>query len=475
MEKSIDLLLINPSLIDHNPRNLFSLIFHKLVNYCPPGLLYLAANTRKNGYKVKIYDMELNDNINDLIKYIREVNPKIIGITALTFTYINALKVLKVIKKEFPKVLTLIGGLHICRNPKDAIRRNLADFELLGEADNTIIQLLDYLIKKEGSLENIPGLVYKRENIIEINENFPIIEDLNSLPYPAIDLIERDRYFISFQKYHPSTIIMGSRGCPFNCIFCDKLSNRVRLRSTDNIVSEIKSTYKKYNIRDFQFYDLTFNVNMNWVKELCLKLKKENLPIVWRCTAKVELIDEELIKLMKEAGCYLIAFGVESGNDDSLDFLKKGFSVKDIIHAFKLAKKYSIETHAYYIIGIPGEDKAKVLNTIRLLKSISPDYVNSLTLRPLPHTELAKLSMEKGWFDFSKYDIFNPDFKYQSNITLNYNEMTSHQIIKMKKISMRAYFLNIKYLIHLLKKFLKEPNRFLFNIWRSIKELIKIF
>jgi radical SAM superfamily enzyme YgiQ (UPF0313 family) len=474
LEKSLDLLLINPSLIDHNPRNLFSLIFHKLVNYCPPGLLYLAANVRKNNYEVKIYDMELNDKINDLIKYINKEKPKVVGVTALTFTFLNALKVLKVIKKNFPKIITVIGGLHVCRNPKEVIRRKLVDFELLGEADNTIVQLLDLLIKQKGTLKEIPGLIYRRNGLIEMNESFPVIEDLDILPYPAIELIERDRYFISFQKYHPSTIIMGSRGCPFNCIFCDKLSDKVRWRSTENIISEIKYTYAKYNIRDFQFYDLSFNINKNWVKDLCIKLKEENLPIVWRCTTRVELVDEEIIKLMKESGCYLIAFGVESGNDSSLKFLQKGFSVRDIIKAFRLTKEYGIETHAYYILGIPGENKKMVLKTLQLLKSIMPNYINSLTLRPLPHTKLAEMSSKEGWFDFSEENILNPDFKYQSKLTLRFKEMTPQEILKMKKLCNRAYFLNSRYILLLISKFLKEPRRYFYNIWRSVKELIKI-
>jgi len=471
-----DLVLINPSLIDHNPRNIFSLLFHKLVNYCPPGLLYLAANARKHGYNVKIYDMELNDKKKDLIAFIRKEKPKVIGITALTPSYINALIVLKLIKENFPDIITIIGGLHISRNPKNAIaRKELVDFELLGEAEFTLVQLLDYIIKKEGNLDNIEGLVYKKNGEIIKNKGFPIVNDLDSLPFPAIDLIDRNRYFISFQKRHPSTIIMGSRGCPYNCIFCDKLSNKVRLRSTDNIINEIKTSYKQYNIRDFQFYDLSFNINQKWVKNLCIKMIEEDLPIVWRCSARVELINEELIKLMKQAGCYLIAFGVETGNNKSLRFLKKGFKVSDIIRAFKLSKKYKIETHAYYIVGIPGENKSDVLKTVILLKSIRPDYLNSLTLRPLPHTELAELSSKNGWFDFSEINLLNPNFKYQKKMTLKYKEMSTKNILKMKRYSMIAYFLNIKYLFHLFQKFLKEPNRFLFNIWRSIKEVIKIF
>ena len=198
------------------------------------------------------------------------------------------------------------------------------------------------------------------------------------------------------------------------------------------------------------------------------------MPIVWRCSARVELIDEETIKLMKDAGCYLIAFGVESGNNSSLKFLKKGFTVRDIITSFRLTKRYKIETHAYFIVGIPGETKKIFLNTIRLIKSISPDYVNSLTLRPFPNTKLAEISIEKGWFNFSDNDIFSRDFKYQSNLTLKLPNISSKEILKMQKLGIMAYFFNLKYLGNLFIKFIKEPQRFVINIWQSIKELFKV-
>jgi len=471
---SLDLLLINPAWIDYNIKNIFTLLLQKLVKYCPPGLLYLAANVRKHGYHVKIYDMELNNKLKDLLKFIEQEKPKIIGITALTFNYLDALKVLKKIKENNPNIITMIGGLHISRNPQDAIKKNLVDFEFIGEAEYTLIQVIDYLIKKKGSLENIPGIIYKEDGRIKVNEEFPIIKDLDSLPLPALDLIDREKYFVSFQKSHPSTIIMGSRSCPFKCIFCDKLTNIVRLRSPENVVSEIKFFYEKYNIRDFQFYDLSFNANINWAKKLCKKLIKEKLPIVWRCNGRVELVDEELIRYMKQAGCYLIAFGVESGNNSSLKFLKKGFNVKDIIMAFKLAKKYKIETHAYYIVGIPGETKLKFLNSLTLIKSIAPDYVNLATLRPFPHTELADISLREGWFDLSKINILNPDYKYQRNLTLKFEEMSPEEIIKLKKFATKAYYLNIKYILRQFSKFMKEPTRYIYNFWRSLKELIKM-
>jgi len=418
--------------------------------------------------------MELGYKIKDVIKVIKKEKPRIIGVSSLTLTYLNALSLLKTIKYKFPKIITLIGGLHISKNPQDAIKRNFADFELIGEAENTIIDLMKYIINGTKKLSEIPGLIYNKDGIIQQNEGFPIIENLDELPYPAIDLVKQNRYFISFQKYKRSTIIMGSRGCPFKCIFCDKLTNKIRLRTPEGVVREIRYFYHKFKIRDFQFYDLTFNINNEWVKNLCKLLIKENLPIVWRCSARVELINEETIKLMKDAGCYLIAFGVESGNNASLKFLNKGFTVRDIISAFRLTKKYKIETHAYFIVGIPGETKNIFLNTIKLIKSISPDYVNSLTLRPFPNTKLAEISIEKGWFNFSDNDIFSRDFKYQSNLTLKLPDIKARDILKMQKLGIRAYFFNIKYLGNLLIKFIKEPQRFVINIWQSIKELFKV-
>jgi len=471
----IDLLLINPPNMDHSPINLFSLFLHKLVNYFPPGLLYLAANVKRNGYKVKIYDMELNYNIKKLLKFIKSEKPKIIGITALSFSYLNALKTLRIIKNRFPKVVTIIGGIHISKNPTDAIKRNYVDYELLGEADFTLVELLNYVLKKKGKINDIEGLVYINHEKIIQNPGFPIVEELNSLPYPALELLDNKRYYISFQKYHPSSIIMGSRGCPFQCIFCDKLTNKLRLRTPENIISEIKFMYRNYKIRDFQFYDLTFNADRNWVKDICSKLIEENLPIAWRCTSRVELMDDQLVKLMKKAGCYLIALGVESGNNNSLKFLKKGFKVKDIIKAFKLTKKYNLETHAYYIVGIPGEDKKAFLKTIKLIKSIAPDYINSLTLRPYPHTELAKISKEKGWFDFSNINFLKPDFKYQNKLTLLFDEMSPEEIIKMQRYGFISYYLNINYILRIIFKLVKEPRRFFFNIWKIFIELLKKF
>jgi len=373
----------------------------------PLGLASIAASLEKNKHEIKVIIGCFEKNLNSAFQKIRDYNPEIVAISSLSYTFPKAIKLIKKCRTENFKII--LGGVHPTVFKDESIK--YADYVISGEAEETIIELLD-AIEKNKPLEKIKGLCYKKNSQVKCNPKREAL-DINKIPIPKREYLPMDYYlkippsssfFFSLPK--PSTTMSVIRGCPFNCIYCQPTQrllggSKVRYRTPKLVVDEIEYLIKNFKIKSLLFVDDLFTFSKDWTKEVCEEMikRKINKKIVWDCNSRVDCINEELLKLMKKAGCVRIRFGVESGSQKVLDNLRKGIKVEQIIQTFNLTNKYGILTHAYFMFGNPGENNKTINESFKLLKKIKPDSIQSSILTPLPGTDLYDENIPKEKLD----------------------------------------------------------------------------
>ena len=369
----------------------------------PLGLLYLAGYLKKKGgYDVFGLDAQVEqfDYNNQFKQKILEINPDVVGITAMTFTLIDVLKTINLVrqveKSLNKKIIIVLGGPHVHLFPEETINLNNIDFVIKGEGELPFFNLLEAL-EKQKELSNIKGLVYKENGQIVNNPVGNFIDNLDEIPFPDRGLLPIKKYNSLLGGDRVVTTMFTSRGCPFQCAFCDRphLGKKFRARSAQNVVDEMEECLK-LDIEEILVYDDTFTVNRQRTLDICDEIIKRGLKFVWDIRARVDTVDDEVLRKLKQAGCQRIHFGVEAGTEKILKVLNKGIHLEQIERAFDLAKKTNIETLAYFMIGSPTETKEDIKETIKFAKKLKPDYVHATILTPYPATEIYKQALTQG-------------------------------------------------------------------------------
>lgn len=394
------------------------------------GLLYLAAVLEKNSIQVSILDaFALGMSWEEFEKQVSEIKPDIIGMGGMT-PVIDVYKRAMTIARKYCKYLVM-GGPHLSAY-KEKIFENIPelDYGIVGEAEYSFLELVRCLSDGNTSkIPEIPGILYKNF----LNPQIAMADNLDDLPFPARHLIPVDKYHYSLSKYEPVFTLMSSRGCPYQCIFCDKtvFGSRWRSRSPENVVAEVEEIVQRYNGKSFIFYDDLFTVDKKRVIAICKLMVQKGFKIEWKCEGRVNIIEEEMLEWMKKAGCSMIAYGVESGNLHSLRYLRKNYTPEHIKKAFELTRKYKIKTLAYFILGIPGETYEQALKSIDFACSIKPDYIQFSLLSPTYGTLLYDDSMERGWYqEIDAKDPLGKDIKRAVVQSPEWNEINLQKIIK---------------------------------------------
>ena len=380
-----------------------------LDNYSHPlGIMYIAAVLEEEGHDVKIIDPGINDSIEKIASATLKEEPDMIGITAVTLQFGKAYDIAKEIKKN-SEIPILIGGMHATVKPMDTAKYDCFDYVIVGEGEETTLELFK-AIKEGKELKNIKGLIYKKNKKVMYAGPSQLIKDIDKLPIPARHLLPEEAYFAppkirAFWSKRTANVMIA-RGCPFRCIFCSShliFGRDVRFRSPEKVIQEIKLLREKYNIDSLKFDDDTFTSSHEWTRKFCKLLKKMKKDLNWNnlkwvCQTRVNSVNPEILKEMKEAGCTEIDFGVESGSPRMLNILKKGITVPQIITAFDAAKKAGILRGATFIVGIPGEKEEDFILTEKLIKRIKADFADVFFAVPFPGTVLAELAKKSGAF-----------------------------------------------------------------------------
>lgn len=429
--KNMRISLINTQILEGN-------------NIVPPlGLLYIAAVLEKNGHILQVFDVD--PEVYNLIEDIKNFKPDMIGLSFLTPTYRKALNLVKKLKKEIPNAIYVCGGVHPTIQPIETLNEFGVDFVVVGEGENTIVELCEKLEKKE-NIDTVKGIVYSNNGQVINTGKQDLIKDLDSLPFPARHLLNFEVYLngpgiIRGYAVNRLTSIVASRGCPYGCIYCGShnlFGRKIRRRSVDNVIAEIEHLIQKYQIRGLYFCDDLFTNDHEWVKNFCRKLKEKNIKLVWACQSRVDTITEELMREMKSVGCIQIDFGVENGSDKILKVLNKATNAAAIKRAFQMAKKVKIRTCATFMIGNPSETMEDLLETLRVAREISADFTVFYYTTPYPGTKLYEMARKNNWIGPDVY--FSESWAHrQPEYPLMSINFTKEELMKIRS-KMQNYF-----------------------------------
>ena len=341
----------------------------------PLGILYIASWLEKHGHEIFMVDLRGTNPLS----WSREIpNVSLYGITATTPEYPYAIQIANDIKICINKhAIIILGGVHGTAEP------------------NNIDPIFDKVIRGEGEL-SILELIYdlkngKKKRFYSCPSQVDRINDLDSLPFPARHLLPKESIvsYTSTIKGEASTTIIGSRGCPYNCAFCASKvmwNRKVKYRSPDNIIAEIKEVIMDYEVTHFRFQDDTIIASKKWITELCEKMKP--LGITWRGTTRVDHSQKDILQLMKEAGCYEIAYGIETLDDKVLKMNNKQITNEEIHEAIINAKSVGLKTRLFFMIGLPGQDVNIADDIISFIEECQPEAVNLSTFVPLPGSDI---------------------------------------------------------------------------------------
>ncbi len=356
------------------------------------GLLLLAAKAREIGYDTRIIESDLEGySPQTVANMILEINPKFVGITLFTVGVFNAGIIAKIIKEKNPDIVILVGGPHMSSMGYETMNKfEEFDAAVIHEGELILENLLRN-IENGDSLESVQGLIYRDEDgAIRRTAPPPSIEDLDSLPMPAWDLLPNfpDAYLPAIYDYPraPVATYSASRGCPFLCEFCDTstFGAKIRYNSPQKVYDTMKYLSETYGIKHLQFIDDLFVAHNARVVEFSQLLIANKIDMTWSCTARVNTVKPETLALMKEAGCWEISFGLESGSDWLLDEMKKSQRVSTAVDAVRWTHDAGIRVKGLLMLGYPGETKETIELTKEFVKSIPLTTMNLSKFTPYP-------------------------------------------------------------------------------------------
>ncbi len=349
------------------------------IKFPPTSLLYVATVLKENGHLVKLLDAGgERKSISEVKKEIRDY--QVVVISTATMTFNEDAQVLAELKRENNRLITVVFGSHPTFMPHHSLTKNSVDIIVQREPEYILRDLMGDLEKKDGSWKKIRGIGFKEKGKVIINEPYPYIKDLDELPFPDRKMLpENIDYFNPVVKRLPYTTAVTSRGCPGKCNFCTVpffYGKKIRYRSWESVIEELE-LIQNQEYKEVFFRDETFSFYKERNIRICQEIIKRKIDLTWICNARVGTVDRETMRLMKEAGCHMIKFGVESGVQEILDNLRKGIRVKMTRQTFRWAQELGMETHAHIMLGSPGETKNTINETIKFVKEIGRSKIKS--------------------------------------------------------------------------------------------------
>lgn len=364
------------------------------------GLGYIARSLREEGHKIEVLDIDACQYSKETVKQkLKDYDFEAVGITGMITVYSYIKWLTSIIKNQY-QVPIIVGGNGATSIPRLYLEKAGADIVVIGEGENTVKEVFGAL-QNHKELENVDGIWFKRKGKIFSTPPRRLIENLDSIPYPAWDLfpinkyIERTTHKVGSLK---PMVVSTIRGCPYKCVYCYHCFQgyKSRFRSIESIIEEIKILKKRYKIELINFADDLFPINRKRVLDFCRRFNEENLDVKWSAAARVNLVDEELLKTMASAGCIDLGYGVESGSQTILDRMDKRATVEQAEKAINATRKAGIHFSTTFMIGMAGETKETLQETIDFIKRMNLDVRHFFFTTPYPGTRLWDYAKEKG-------------------------------------------------------------------------------
>jgi len=406
----------------------------------PPLSLAYAAGIADslNEHEIQFIDGNaLNLSSEEVLEKLNKFSPDMVFLTITTYMFHENMSWIRHIK-EHTTAKIIVGGAHLTLYPRETLSYKEIDIALMGEAEDTLPELLDVL-KTKSTLKDIKGIGFRDNDNIIINLPRPQRRDINNLPFPARKYLPNHLYYSLISQKKNFTSIMTSRGCPYRCGFCEQRTSNFRGRSSEDVVKELRECYNDYGVREFEIFDPLFTTNKNRVIDLCKEIVNSGLKFDWSVRSRVDRVDDELLRWMSKANCKRIYFGIESGNEEVLKNLKKDFSVQDVREAITLTKKHNIDRFGYFMIGCPGETPETVMDTIKLAKSLDLTYAQFSSFCILPGTDLYEEWKKVNGYDYWREYILDRS-KRRVMPLLRCNFTQKEQEYWIKKAYYRFYY-----------------------------------
>ena len=387
----------------------------------PIGLMTIYSYVKELGYDAEFFDSRLlGITPATLTKKLVDGRYDVVGIPVFTNTAADSFRTAKLVKDALPSCTVVLGGVHVTSMPQRSLEEcPSADFIVVGEGELTTAELLATLGTGKRAFDTIRGLAWRRDGEAVVNPGRDLIKDPNVLPHIRYQDVQMELYVPHPTQYLelPSFNVFTQRGCPYKCTFCQAMVTmgaKVRFKSVDKVIEEIRILKDLWGARGIYFQDSAFTIRKDWVRELCDRLLSEHLGIQWACNLRVDNVTEDLLALMGRAGCWMCVYGVESGNQESLDLMKKGITLTQQRDAMTWTRKAGIQIMNNFILGVPGETEAMVERTIQYSLELGGQIALYWLPVPYPGTELWNTAREMGglradadWSDFGTMDYKN--------------------------------------------------------------------
>ena len=426
----------------------------KVLLIYPPSPVLNASIAEVAGCEAKIHDYSQGG---DFEQDLRDFQPDFLVVNIATPTLEHDLDAVKRAKEICPDIITIAKGAAFLTHGNNILADHKSlDIGILGEAEETLKEILS-----GKDLNEVSGIYYRDDLIIKFTGVRPFIEDLDSIPFPARHLVDNNIYTRP-DNGKVQAVIKVSRGCPFHCFFClatPVSGAKVRRRTPENIIEEIKECVEKYNIRNFLFWSDIFNIDKAWTMELCEKIIDSGLKITWSANTRADTADLEMAKKMYESGCRLVSIGVESGSQYILDKIGKRITLNQIRETVNIFKKAKIRIYNYFVIGLPWENEDTAEETIEFAIELDSDFISFYTATPLPGTRFYNYAVENNLFD--KDTSFESAYFYPA---VNTHFLSKDRVFELHKQAIRRFYLRPLYILKMLSRirsFTEVKNYFL--------------
>jgi len=421
-------------------------------NLPPLGIASLAAFVRDQGFTADVLDsIALGLTDDHVARHVQEASPQVIGFSALTGNFHRAAACARLLREKFPDTLIIVGGHHATIAPRDVLKDDTRfDLAFIGEGERSLLDFLtryrnagwkraEFLQNRAG-LATLRGIAYRADNDIVIAPPAARVENLDTLPFPARDLLPMDRYLPLPNQYlrQPVVHMTAIRGCPFNCSFCSNnavFGRTLRFKSPGRTVDEIQDVMSRYGAREISFWDDTMTAKREWMVDFCNELLKRQVDVTWTGYARANTVDLPLLQLMKKAGCWNLFYGFETGDQQLLDNIGKGMTLDTLRNAARWSHEAGIEVRASFMLALPGETPELARKTIDFAIELDPDYAQFCITTPYPGTPL--------WNDAEKYGRLNKDFREYhcwAPVFVPFGYRDEAEILKMERLAVRKFY-----------------------------------
>lgn len=449
--------------------------------YFPLGLLSIAGICLKEGFDTVICDAStLRLGRQEFKNFLLKHKFDVIGLgncyTALAHLVFGTAKLCK---EVLPESKIVLGGIHPTLFPEESLAAcPETDFVVYGEGENSFLDILRCIEEGRADYSSIDGIAYRKNGDIVKNKPRALIEDLGSLPELPFELLEMDRYDPPPSNYKklPTYGLLVQRGCPYQCVYCDPRvhGSRVRHDDIDKLIAMMKKLKNLYGMKGVLFHDSAFTVNMPFAEKLCRRMIEEKLDLTWTCYTRVDRVNPGLLALMKQAGCWAVAYGFESGNEESLKLIKKGVTLRQNIEAAEMTRHAGLQVIGSFIICLPGEDEVMVRRTIVFAKKLKLDTAVFFLPVPFPGTELYDLcKAEGGLVDNIKWEDYRQWMDQSKPLYINH-KIGREKMVELYNYALRSFYISAGTILRSVSNIrsFADLNKY-FTGFKSISKIIK--